>query len=101
MYSLTSFYLIHIHIFQLHNIPSFTQQCHSRRHYICKIDACAAQWKDIKLAMKAKAESDEEKAQQVLAQTHYKKNLGSDLKQSPTANVIWDLKEKPCWDEVE
>ena len=72
-----------------------------QRHYICKIDACAAQWKDIKLAMKAKAESDEEKAQQILAQTHYKKNLGSDLKQSPTANVIWDLKEKPCWDEVE
>ena len=51
--------------------------------------------------MKAKAEPDPEKAQQILAQTHYKKNLGSDLKQSPTANVIWDLKEKPCWDEVE
>jgi hypothetical protein len=100
MYSLTSFYLIHIHIFHITQYTTFTQQCHTT-HYICKIDACAAQWKDIKLAMKAKAESDEEKAQQILAQTHYKKNLGSDLKQSPTANVIWDLKEKPCWDEVE
>lgn len=103
VFTYTSFYLIHIQIFHIiTDIPSFTQQRHTSALYLQNyIDACAAQWKDIKLAMKAKAESDEEKAQQILAQTHYKKNLGSDLKQSPTANVIWDLKEKPCWDEVE
>ena len=50
--------------------------------------------------MKAKTTSDPDEAQRILAETHYKKNLGSDLKQSPTAGVIWDMKEKPCWDEV-
>lgn len=51
--------------------------------------------------MKAKTTSDPEEAQNLIAETHYAKNLGSDLKQSPTAGVIWDLKEKPGWDEVE
>ena len=63
-------------------------------------DSCIAQWNDIKMAMKAKTTSDPDEAQRILAQTHYKKNLGSDLKQSPTAGVIWEMKEKPCWDEV-
>ena len=31
-----------------------------------KLDACAAQWKDIKLAMKAKSESDEENVKRVM-----------------------------------
>ena len=88
-------YLSYYTIYHIHTTMSYDGNISA------KLDACAAQWKDIKLAMKAKAESDEEKAQQILAQTHYKKNLGSDIKQSPTANVIWDLKEKPCWDEVE
>jgi len=51
--------------------------------------------------MKAKTTSDPEEAQRLIDGTHYTKNLGSDLKQSPTAGVIWDLKEKPGWDEVE
>jgi len=50
--------------------------------------------------MKAKTTSDPDEAQRILSQTYYKKNLGSDLKQSPTAGVIWDLKERPGWDEV-
>ena len=65
------------------------------------IESCTEQWKDLKLAMKAKTTSDPDEAQRILSQTYYKKNLGSDLKQSPTAGVIWDLKETPCWDEVE
>ena len=65
-----------------------------------RADACTAQWNDVKTAMKAKMQSDPEIAQQLVAETHYKKNLGSDLSRSPTAGVIWDLKDKPCWDEV-
>ena len=51
--------------------------------------------------MKAKSTADPDEARKILAETHYKKNLGSDLGVSPTAGVIWELKEKPCWDEVE
>jgi hypothetical protein len=36
----------------------------------------------------------------MLEKTHYKQNLGSDLKVSPTAGIIWDLKDPPGWDEV-
>mmetsp|Transcript_25859 Transcript_25859/g.44180 ORF Transcript_25859/g.44180 Transcript_25859/m.44180 type:complete len:102 (+) Transcript_25859:301-606(+) len=66
-----------------------------------KFDSCTAQWNDVKTAMKAKRASDPDEARKILETTHYKKNLGSDLKQSPTAGVIWDLKERPGWDEVE
>jgi len=70
-------------------------------HYLrTNIESCTEQWKDLKLAMKAKTTSDPDEAQRILSQTYYKKNLGSDLKQSPTAGVIWDLKERPGWDEV-
>ena len=50
--------------------------------------------------MKAKSKSDPDEAKKLMSETHYHKTLGSDLKQSPTAGVIWDLKEKPCWDEI-
>jgi hypothetical protein len=63
-------------------------------------DACTASWNDVKIAMKAKMQSDPNIAEQLLAETHFRKNLGSDLTRSPTAGVIWDLKDKPCWDEV-
>jgi hypothetical protein len=64
-------------------------------------ESCSAQWNDIKLAFKAKSVSDADEAREILAQTHYKKNLGSDLKVSPTAGVIWELKETPGWDDAE
>lgn len=70
-------------------------------HITNNIESCTEQWKDLKLAMKAKTTSDPDEAQRLLSQTYYKKNLGSDLKQSPTAGVIWDLKERPGWDEVD
>ncbi|KAL7479828.1 hypothetical protein ACHAW6_005546 [Cyclotella cf. meneghiniana] len=63
-----------------------------------KFDSCSAQWNDIKVALKAKAASDPDEAKRLLEQTHYKKNLGSDWKVSPTAGVVWDLKEHPGWD---
>jgi len=66
-----------------------------------KFDACSAQWKDMGTAFKAKAKSDPAEARRLIAGTHYKKNLGSDLAQSPTADVIWALKETPGWEEVE
>lgn len=64
-------------------------------------DACTAQWNDIKTAFKAKATSDPDEAQKLIATTYYKQNLGSDLSVSPTAGAIWDLKEKPGWDTEE
>eukprot|EP01082_Thalassiosira_pseudonana_P006229 g6199.t1 g6199 contig20:1065528-1066074(+) len=66
-----------------------------------KFDACTAQWNDIKTAFKAKATSDPDEAQKLIATTYYKQNLGSDLSVSPTAGAIWDLKEKPGWDTEE
>ena len=48
--------------------------------------------------MNAKVMSDEEEARKLIAKSFYKNNLGSDLKNSPTAGVIWDLKETPGWD---
>ena len=66
-----------------------------------RLDSCSEQWNDLKIAMKAKTTADPEEAIRLLATTHYKKNLGSDLDSSPTAGYIWDLKGKPCWDEVE
>ena len=49
---------------------------------------------------KARHESqdDSECRQGILAKTYYAQNLGSDITQSPTAGVIWDLKDKPSWD---
>jgi hypothetical protein len=76
-----------------HNNNNNTTQQHN-------IDACTPQWNDIKIALKAKTESDPIKATEMLETTHYKQNLGSDLKSSPTAGVIWDLKDPPGWDEV-
>jgi hypothetical protein len=70
------------------------------KYIILIADACTTQWNDMKMAMKAKMEPDPNRAEQLLAETHYRKNLGSDLTRSPTAGVIWELKEKPCWDEV-
>mmetsp|Transcript_4917 Transcript_4917/g.10565 ORF Transcript_4917/g.10565 Transcript_4917/m.10565 type:complete len:101 (+) Transcript_4917:168-470(+) len=66
-----------------------------------KFDGCTAQWKDVRMAVKAKATSDPDEARRLLAETHYRKNLGSDLSVSPTAGVIWDLKERPGWDAEE
>jgi len=40
---------------------------------------------------------DEEEARRLIETTFYKQNLGSDLKNSPTAGAIWELKEKPGW----
>lgn len=89
---------IHILSFIMHFKPH-----HNNTHNILKnikTDACSAQWNDLKIAMKAKSMSDTKEAQRLIAETHYKKNLGSDLTNSPTAGVIWDLKETPGWDEV-
>eukprot|EP00580_Thalassiosira_gravida_P009182 CAMPEP_0201633650 /NCGR_PEP_ID=MMETSP0493-20130528/6890_1 /ASSEMBLY_ACC=CAM_ASM_000838 /TAXON_ID=420259 /ORGANISM="Thalassiosira gravida, Strain GMp14c1" /LENGTH=101 /DNA_ID=CAMNT_0048105393 /DNA_START=119 /DNA_END=424 /DNA_ORIENTATION=+ len=65
-----------------------------------RFDGCYAQWKDIRIAMKAKTNTDSNEATKLLETTHYHKNLGSnDPKTSPTAGVIWDLKDEPGWYE--
>lgn len=66
-----------------------------------QFDACAAQYADLKLAMKAKAMSDKEAAKQLEMQSSYRKHLGSDPQNSPTAGFIWDLKKVPGWDVEE
>jgi hypothetical protein len=50
------------------------------------------------VAINAKRVKDVEEAKRMIANTFYKQNLGSDLKNSPTAGAIWELKEKPGWD---
>ena len=63
-----------------------------------RFDGCGAQWKDLKIAGRAKLQNNKEDAERMLSETHYKQHLGSDLSKSPTAGVIWELKEKPGWE---
>lgn len=63
-----------------------------------EFDRCSAQWNDIIIAAKAKMKQNADEAKQLLETTHYKQNLGSDPTKSPTAGVIWELKDKPSWD---
>jgi hypothetical protein len=63
-----------------------------------KFDGCGPQYKDLKASLSAKVMNDNEEAEAVISRTHYKRNLGSDLKNSPTAEYIWNLKETPGWD---
>uniref|UniRef100_A0A6U2F3N9 Uncharacterized protein n=1 Tax=Pseudictyota dubia TaxID=2749911 RepID=A0A6U2F3N9_9STRA len=64
-----------------------------------RFDSCGPQWSDLKTAIRAKTMvSEPEKARGLLESTHYALNLGSDPANSPTAGVIWELKEKPGWD---
>jgi len=59
-----------------------------------KFDDCAAQWKDVKDAMRAKLLNDEDEARRIMEETYRHKRLTI----SPTIGVIWELKEKPGWD---
>ena len=63
-----------------------------------KFDSCSAQFDDLKLAIKAKMMSNEKEASELISTSFYKKNLGSDLKNSPTAGYIWEIKDKPGWE---
>lgn len=89
----------HKNIKHSHKIGHATTIVHATQKQTNK-DACTPQWNDIKIALKAKTETDPTKAKEMLEKTHYKQNLGSDLKVSPTAGIIWDLKDPPGWDEV-
>ena len=64
-----------------------------------KFDACSPQYADLKIAVSAKMKSDEEEARRLEATTHYRRvRLGSSKETSPTAGVIWELKEPTGWD---
>lgn len=63
-----------------------------------KFNTCSPQWQDLKTAAKAKASKNTEEAKQMIEKTHYRRNLGSDQKNSPTAGVIWELKKEPGWE---
>lgn len=60
-------------------------------------DSCSGPYKDLGKAIRAKVMSDEVEAKKLVATTFYEQNLGSDLKNSPTAGAIWELKSKPGW----
>lgn len=60
-----------------------------------KFDDCSRQWKDVKTAVKAKLSRDEARAKELMEGTfhHQRTNV------SPTAGIIWELKEKPGWEK--
>eukprot|EP00568_Trieres_chinensis_P010822 CAMPEP_0183311400 /NCGR_PEP_ID=MMETSP0160_2-20130417/36677_1 /TAXON_ID=2839 ORGANISM="Odontella Sinensis, Strain Grunow 1884" /NCGR_SAMPLE_ID=MMETSP0160_2 /ASSEMBLY_ACC=CAM_ASM_000250 /LENGTH=100 /DNA_ID=CAMNT_0025475959 /DNA_START=44 /DNA_END=346 /DNA_ORIENTATION=+ len=66
-----------------------------------KFDSCSAQYRDLKAAIRAKLKTDPDEARRIIESTHYSLRLGSDPANSPTAGVIWELKEKPGWDVEE
>lgn len=64
-----------------------------------RFDACSAQYSDLKTAVSAKMKSDEAEARRLEGTTHYRRvRLGSSKETSPTAGIIWDLKEPTGWD---
>lgn len=58
-----------------------------------KFDDCSRQWDDVKTAMKAKFTKEQTEAKEMIENTYYHKRSTI----SPTAGVIWELKETPSW----
>lgn len=58
-----------------------------------KFDDCNRQWTDVKTALRAKFTDDESQAVKLIESTYFYKRTT----ESPTAGVIWELKEKPSW----
>lgn len=60
-----------------------------------KLDSCSRQWKDLKVAFRAKMKGgyDPHGAKELLDSTYYRKRISI----SPTAGAIWELKDKPGW----
>lgn len=58
-----------------------------------QFDDCSKQWKDFKTAIGAKFASEEAEARKLVESTYCHKRS----KVSPTADVIWEIKEKPGW----
>ena len=59
-----------------------------------KFDDCSRQWKDLKNAAYAKLLRDEDAARKIMEKTYNQQRATI----SPTAGVIWELKETPGWD---
>lgn len=61
-----------------------------------RFDTCSRQWKDFKIASKAKfiQFKDPEKARELINSTYCNKRKTI----SPTAGAIWELKKTPSWD---
>jgi len=60
-----------------------------------KFDDCTRQWNDVKLAFRAKfLVKRPDEARQLLETTYYHQRTTV----SPTADVIWRIKQKPGWD---
>jgi hypothetical protein len=75
-------------------IGSRYQRDHMYR--VGRLDTCSKQWKDFKIAARAKVIQWKEpaRAEEMIQNTYYKKRTTI----SPTAGAIWEFKEKPGWD---
>jgi hypothetical protein len=62
-----------------------------------KFDDCSKQWNDIMIAFKAKVAREEEVAKNLMKTTYYHQWTTI----SPTADVIWKVKETPGWNTTE
>lgn len=65
-----------------------------------KFEGCSKQWKNLGIDCHESqiCARNRDEAQTMVAVTHYRRStLGSDPRNSPTAGIIWDLKEKPGW----
>ena len=60
-----------------------------------RLDSCSKQWKDFKIAGKAKVIQfkDPTNAKELIQSTYYYKRRTI----SPTAGAIWELKDEPSW----
>ena len=69
---------------------------HQRDQYyrFGQFDNCSKQWQDFKTASRAKMCKTENEARKLLSTTYYHQRTQI----SPTAGVIWELKETPGWD---
>jgi len=59
-----------------------------------KFDSCSKQWNDFKIASRAKLAKTEDDARELLSTTYFHQRSNV----SPTAGVIWEMKETPSWD---
>jgi Protein of unknown function (DUF3128) len=62
-----------------------------------KFSSCSNQLQDLGIAFQAKVCKTSGEAENLLSTTSYHRRLGSNPKNSPTAGVIWELKETPGW----
>jgi hypothetical protein len=62
-----------------------------------KFSSCSDELQDLQIAFQAKVCKNRSDAENLISTTSYYRHLGGDPKNSPTAGIIWELKETPGW----